>query len=224
MSHAVVDRAELPSWRPLDPREALTLITRSGEKPVLESLALTGRARRAPFETERHCVTIRHAPPFASPFTRNRQLLEPHRCPPALANPYDDAVVEQAYGPTAQSFAAGTEIAERDLSLPIEGTVPRPPLAIAGAASTEPGDSIAVDRKVPGRSGEIYCFAINPPHRPHDFLGIHRHEVTLIKDPDSLAAEPARLTRREARQPLRTPETAPPRESIEARNPAALGG
>ena len=124
----------------------------------------------------------------------------------------------------ARLLAAGARIVQLNVWRPICGPVARSPLALADTASVRPEDLIATDQIFPDRVGEIYHLAFNPAQRWYYAPGMDRDEVLLIKGWDSLADGRARFTPHSAFDLPATPENAPPRESIEVRTMAVIGG
>ncbi len=121
-------------------------------------------------------------------------------------------------------LAAGVRIVQLNVWRPIRGPVARSPLALADAASVRPRDLIATDQVFPDRIGEIYHLAYNPSQRWYYAPGMNRDEVLLIKGWDSQTDGCARFTPHGAFDLPATPEGAPPRESIEVRTMAVIGG
>ncbi|HKW52706.1 MAG TPA: CmcJ/NvfI family oxidoreductase [Stellaceae bacterium] len=100
---------------------------------------------------------------------------------------------------------------------PIAGPVEAWPLAVCDAASVDPRDLVASERRYPDRVGEIYVVTYNPRHRWFYFPRMERDEMLLIKCFDSATDGRARLAVHTAFEDPRTPADAPPRESIEIR-------
>ncbi len=121
-------------------------------------------------------------------------------------------------------LAAGVRIVQLNVWRPIQGPVARSPLALADAASVQPRDLVATDQVFPDRIGEIYHLAYDPSQRWYYAPGMDRDEVLLIKGWDSLTDGRARFTPHGAFDLPATPEGAPPRESIEVRTMAVIGG
>ncbi len=99
----------------------------------------------------------------------------------------------------------------------IAGPVEAWPLALAEASSIAESDLVASERRYPGRVGEIYNLRYSPQHRWFYFPRLKRDEALLIKSYDSAEDGRARLAAHTAFEDPTTPETAPPRESIEVR-------
>ncbi|HEV3177476.1 MAG TPA: CmcJ/NvfI family oxidoreductase [Stellaceae bacterium] len=100
---------------------------------------------------------------------------------------------------------------------PIKGPVQAWPLALADARSIAPADVIPCDLIYADRTGEILYGIYNPNHRWNYFPRMERHEAALIKCYDSLRDGRARFSLHTAFEDPTTPESAPPRESIEIR-------
>ena len=100
---------------------------------------------------------------------------------------------------------------------PIKGPVQAWPLALADAGSIAPADVIPADLIYADRTGEILYGIYNPNHRWNYFPRMERHEATLIKCFDSLKDGRARFSLHTAFEDPTSPESAPPRESIEIR-------
>lgn len=120
-------------------------------------------------------------------------------------------------------FAADARVVQLNVWRPIAGPVRRSPLALADAASVRPEDLVATDQIFPDRVGEIYHLRHNPAQRWYYLPEIGRDEVVLIKGWDSDPAR-ARFTPHGAFALPATPADAPPRESIEVRTYAVIGG
>jgi hypothetical protein len=106
---------------------------------------------------------------------------------------------------------------------PIKGPVQAWPLALAEALSIAPTDVIPCDLIYADRTGEILYGIYNPNHRWNYFPRMEREEAVLIKCFDSLKDGRARFSLHTAFEDPTTPETAPPRESIEIRTLAFFG-
>ena len=113
--------------------------------------------------------------------------------------------------------ASGARIIQINVWRPLRGPVERSPLALADAASVRPEDLIATDQVFPDRVGEIYHLAHHPAQRWYYAPRMTPDEVLLIKGYDSLTDGRARFTPHGAFELPDTPESAPPRESIEVR-------
>jgi hypothetical protein len=113
--------------------------------------------------------------------------------------------------------ASGARIMQINVWRPIRDPVERSPLALADAASVRPEDLIATDQVFPDRVGEIYHLAHHPGQRWYYASLMTPDEVLLIKGYDSLTDGRARFTPHGAFELPDTPESAPPRESIEVR-------
>ena len=113
--------------------------------------------------------------------------------------------------------ASGARIVQINVWRPIRGPVERSPLALADAASVRPEDLIATDQVFPDRVGEIYHLAHHPGQRWYYAPLMTPDEVLLIKGYDSLTDGRARFTPHGAFDLPATPQSAPPRESIEVR-------
>jgi hypothetical protein len=100
---------------------------------------------------------------------------------------------------------------------PIKGPVQAWPLALADAGSIAPADVIPADLIYADRTGEILYGIYNPNHRWNYFPRMERHEATLIKCFDSVKDGRARFSLHTAFEDPTSPESAPPRESIEIR-------
>jgi hypothetical protein len=124
----------------------------------------------------------------------------------------------------ARLAAAGARVVQINVWRPIRGPVARSPLALADAASVRPADLVATDQVFPDRVGEIYHLAHHPSQRWYYAPRMTPDEVLLIKGWDSLDDGRARFTPHGAFDLPDTPEDAPPRESIEVRTMAIIGG
>jgi hypothetical protein len=100
---------------------------------------------------------------------------------------------------------------------PIRGPLLDSPLAMCDAQTVAPGDLIASDLIYPGRNGETYSVKFNPAHRWIYFPVMTTQEALLLKCYDSAIEGNARFAPHTAFVDPRTPEDAPPRESIEVR-------
>jgi hypothetical protein len=117
----------------------------------------------------------------------------------------------------ARLAGTGARIVQINVWRPIRGPVERSPLALADAASVRPEDLIATDQVFPDRVGEIYHLAYHAAQRWYYAPRMTPDEVLLIKGYDSLTDGRARFTPHGAFDLPDTPESAPPRESIEVR-------
>ena len=117
----------------------------------------------------------------------------------------------------ARLTAAGARIVQLNVWRPIRGPVQRAPLALADASTVDGDDLIATDQIFPDRVGEIYNVAHNPAQRWYYAPRMTPDEVLLIKGWDSLDDGRAQFTPHGAVAVPGTPESAPPRESIEVR-------
>ena len=99
----------------------------------------------------------------------------------------------------------------------INRPIQRDPLAIADARTLASEDFVAVERRFPDRSGEIYQFVYNPAHRWHYFSHMHRDEALVFKVYDSAKDGRARWSAHSAFTDPTSASDAPPRESIEIR-------
>ena len=122
----------------------------------------------------------------------------------------------------ARLSAAGARIVQVNVWRPIRGPVERSPLALADASSIRAEDLIATDQVFPDRIGEIYMVAHRPGQRWYFAPHMTRDEVVLIKGWDSLDDGRARFAPHSAFDLPGTPDTAPPRESIEVRTLAVI--
>ena len=122
----------------------------------------------------------------------------------------------------ARLEAAGARILQVNVWRPIVGPVERAPLALADASSVRFEDLVATDQVFPDRVGEIYHLAYDPAQRWYYAPRMTRDEVLLIKGWDSLDDGRAQFTPHSAFELPGTPETAPPRESIEVRTLAVI--
>ena len=122
----------------------------------------------------------------------------------------------------ARLEAAGARIVQVNVWRPIRGPVERAPLALADASSVRFEDLVATDQVFPDRVGEIYHLAHHPSQRWYYAPRMTPDEVLLIKGWDSLDDGRARFTPHSAFELPGTPETAPPRESIEVRTLAVI--
>jgi hypothetical protein len=112
--------------------------------------------------------------------------------------------------------ASGARIIQINVWRPIRGPVQRSPLALADASSVAPKDLVATDQVFPDRVGEIYHLAYDPAQRWYYAPEMTPDEVLLIKGWDSLT-DRARFAPHGAFDLPDTPESVPPRESIEVR-------
>jgi hypothetical protein len=117
----------------------------------------------------------------------------------------------------ARLAASGARIVQINVWRPIRGPVQRSPLALADASSVAPEDLVATDQVFPDRVGEIYHLAHDPAQRWYYAPAMTADEVLLIKGWDSLDDGRARFTPHGAFDLPDTPDSAPPRESIEVR-------
>jgi hypothetical protein len=120
-------------------------------------------------------------------------------------------------------FESGARIIQINVWRPIRGPVRRSPLALADASSVAPEDLVATDQVFPDRVGEIYHLAYDPAQRWYYAPEMTPDEVLLIKGYDSLT-DRARFTPHGAFDLPDTPESAPPRESIEVRTLVVIEG
>jgi hypothetical protein len=104
--------------------------------------------------------------------------------------------------------------AEINIWKPIRGPVLEHPLAICDARSIAPRDLVPADRYL---KHEVYMMTHSPAHRWFYFPQMLASETLLIKGYDSMLDGRARFTAHASFDDPRTPEDAPPRESIEAR-------
>jgi hypothetical protein len=102
----------------------------------------------------------------------------------------------------------------RAIGPPIEAT----PLGVLDADSLETADFVPTDLKYRDRTGEVYSITHRAEHRWYYFPRMHRDEALLLKCFDSSQDGRARFTAHSAFDDPTTPESAPPRESIEARS------
>lgn len=116
-----------------------------------------------------------------------------------------------------QLLRSGKRVAQINVWRPIRGPVRRSPLALADAETIRAEDLIATDQVFPGRTGEIYHLAHHPAQRWYYAPEMTPDEVLLIKSWDSLDDGRVRFTPHSAVSLARTPDGAPPRESIEVR-------
>ena len=100
---------------------------------------------------------------------------------------------------------------------PVAERVVSEPLAVCDARSVVDTDLIATDRRHPGRVGETYTLSYNPAHRWYYFPDMRRNEAIVFKVYDSAVDGRARFTAHGSFNDPRTPDDAPPRESIELR-------
>jgi hypothetical protein len=117
----------------------------------------------------------------------------------------------------ARLTASGARIVQINVWRPIRGPVQRSPLALADASSVAPEDLVATDQVFPDRVGEIYHLAHDPAQRWYYAPAMTPDEVLLIKGWDSLDDGRARFSPHGAFDLPDTPDSAPPRESIEVR-------
>jgi hypothetical protein len=100
---------------------------------------------------------------------------------------------------------------------PIRRKVLVDPLAICDARSIPHEGFIALQRRYPDRTAEVYHIAYNPRHIWYYFPEMERHEALVFKVFDSDATGSARFTAHTAFDDPGTPADAWPRESIETR-------
>ena len=100
---------------------------------------------------------------------------------------------------------------------PIGVPVVSEPLALCDAQSLAEADLIPTERRHPNRVGETYTLSYNPAHRWYYFPNMRRDEAIVFKVYDSAVDGRARFTAHGSFSDPRTPEGAPPRESIELR-------
>jgi hypothetical protein len=100
---------------------------------------------------------------------------------------------------------------------PIVGPLLRSPLALCDAESLAGENLVASDLRYPDRTGEIYGVTYNPSQRWYYFPKMQPDEAVLIRCFDSAREGPARFSAHGAFDDPQTPESAPPRESIEVR-------
>ena len=132
--------------------------------------------------------------------------------------------VRDLLGPeeAVQLSASGSRIVQVNVWRPIRGPVERSPLALADAATVRPDTLVATDQVFPDRVGEIYHLTYDPTQQWYYAPRMTADEVLLIKGWDSRNDGRARFTPHTAFPLPYTPETAPPRESIEVRTLAIL--
>ncbi len=106
MSQALASavRAAPASHSAADLHAALTFVTPSATKPVLQSAAYTGGAPRVLFETESHTVPIRDMRPHAGTFSLDREGFALRRHASRVRDLYDDAAIENAYYPEIEAL------------------------------------------------------------------------------------------------------------------------
>jgi hypothetical protein len=100
---------------------------------------------------------------------------------------------------------------------PINRKVLIDPLAICDARSIPEEGFVALQRRYPDRTAEVYHIAYNPRHIWYYFPEMERHEALVFKVFDSDATGRARFTAHTAFEDPNTPAEAWPRESIETR-------
>jgi hypothetical protein len=100
---------------------------------------------------------------------------------------------------------------------PIRGPLRDTPLALCDAASVPAEDLVASDLIYPNRNGETYSVKFNPAHRWFYFPDMTAEEALLLKCYDSATDGRARFAPHTAFVDPTTPDSAPPRESIELR-------
>ena len=99
----------------------------------------------------------------------------------------------------------------------IAGPVYHSPLACCDAATLEPADLVASERRAQDRIGELELVSWNPAHRWYYFPAMQADEALLIKTYDSAEDGRARRSIHTAFDNPLAPAGAPPRESIESR-------
>ena len=102
---------------------------------------------------------------------------------------------------------------------PLKGPVVDTPLAVCDARSVAASDWVASDMVYQDRIGEIYVATYSPAHRWLYFPKMTPDEAILIKCYDT-RTDVARFAPHSAFTDPATPESAPPRESIEIRTVA----
>jgi len=130
--------------------------------------------------------------------------------PRRAADALGAAVVEQV-------LRDGGRIVQVNVWRPIRGPVERTPLALGDASSIGARERVATDQVFPDRVGEIYQVAWAPGQRWYWAPHMQRDEVILIKGWDSRQDVRARFTPHGAFELPGQDDSAPPRESIEAR-------
>lgn len=111
----------------------------------------------------------------------------------------------------------GGRIVQINVWRPISGPVRRTPLALGAANSIGETELVATDQRFPDRTGEIFQIAYGADQRWYWVPEMERDEVLLIKGWDSLDDGRAIFTPHGAFKIPGQDESAPPRESIEAR-------
>jgi hypothetical protein len=111
----------------------------------------------------------------------------------------------------------GGRIVQINVWRPISGPVQRAPLALGAAHSIGKAELIATDQRFPERTGEIFYLSYAPTQRWYWAPLMERDEVFLIKGWDSLDDGRAIFTPHGAFKLPEQDESAPARESIEAR-------
>jgi hypothetical protein len=114
-------------------------------------------------------------------------------------------------------LGSGGRISQINVWRPISGPVHRAPLALADAASVAREELVATDQRFPDRVGEIFQLAHGDGQRWYWAPEMDRDEVLLIKGWDSLDDGTAQYTPHGAFVLPDQDDSAPPRESIEAR-------
>jgi len=99
----------------------------------------------------------------------------------------------------------------------VAGAVLRSPMACCDANTISPEDLVASERRAKDRVGEIQLATWNPSHRWYYYPELASDEALLIKTFDSSSAGIATRTIHTSFNDPFSPETAPPRESIESR-------
>jgi hypothetical protein len=101
---------------------------------------------------------------------------------------------------------------------PITGPLLDAPLAVCDAKSVDPADLVPSDLVYRDRVGETYSVTYNPAHRWYYVPEMRRDEALLLKCCDTLDDGRARFMPHTGFTDPTTPESAPPRESIELRS------
>ena len=138
-----------------------------------------------------------------------------------IHNDYTDRSARQRLRDMLEPAAAEEKLQKRfaiiNVWRSVNGTVWNSPMTCCDAATIEPGDRVAVERRAKDRIGEVEFSTWNPAHRWYYYPEMTMAEALLIKTFDS--ATDGRATRSihtAFANPL-APADAPPRESIESR-------
>jgi hypothetical protein len=138
-----------------------------------------------------------------------------------IHNDYTDASAEKRLKDLLPASKAEERLQHRyaiiNVWRSIAGTVLSSPLACCDAATIDPADLVASERRSKERIGELELASWNPAHRWYYYPEMNRDEVLLIKTFDSAMDGRARRSIHTAFLNPLAPSHAPARESIESR-------